>query len=99
MAGPYLIGNVIRLRGVWTDPNNSNVPIDPTTVTFRYADPTGNVTAFTYPTNVVKEAVGIYHLDVSANISGLWWYDAVSTGTAQARMENNFLILASKVQP
>lgn len=97
MAGPYLTGNVIRLKANWTDPNANNIAIDPTTVTFRYADPLGAVTSFTYPTTVVKEAVGIYHLDVSVTTPGTWWYDALSTGTGQARAEGNFVVLASKV--
>lgn len=97
MAGPYLVGNVIRMKANWTDPNNNNLPVDPTVVSFRYADPTGAVTTNTYPTLVVKEAVGIYHLDVICNTVGTWWYDAISTGTAQARAEGNFVILPSKV--
>ena len=97
MAGPYLTGNVIRLKANWTDPNNNNAIIDPTTVTFRYADPTGVVTTATYPIGVIKEGVGIYHLDVAVNIAGTWWYDAISTGIAQARAEASFVVLAPKV--
>jgi hypothetical protein len=99
MAGPYIVGNVVRMKANWTDPNSNppNAPIDPTTITFRYADPTGVVTSFVFPASVVKEAVGAYHLDVVCNIAGDWWYDAFSTGVAQARAESKFTVLASRV--
>jgi len=99
MAGPYLVGNPIRLRAVWTDPNNANAPIDPTTVTVKYADPTGTITTVIYPSApIVKESTGIYHIDVLVTVSGKWTYDWIGSGAvAPSRAEKEFVVLQSEI--
>lgn len=93
----YKVGNVVRLKGVWTDPNAADAPIDPAVVIIKYTDPLGATTSVTYPSTIIKESVGIYHLDVSINVAGLWWYDTISTGVGAARAENSFLVEATHV--
>ena|SRR5438105_2425749 len=97
MAGPYLVGNVIRLTAIWVDPNNANAPIDPNTITFKYVDPTGLSTTAIYPAGVIRDGVGVYHLDIPVNVAGTWWYDSIATGAGVSRAENSFVVLASKI--
>jgi hypothetical protein len=100
MGGPYLNGNVVRLKGTWTDPNSTppNNPIDPSVITLKYQDPTGATTTVTYPAApIIKESTGVYHADIAVAVAGKWTYDWLSTGIAQARTETNFQVTQSQI--
>lgn len=83
MANVYDKGDLIRITGTFKDA--SLVAYDPTVVKCQVQTPAGVETTYTYPTDaaVVKDSTGNYHLDVSANASGTWWYRWYATGTGQ----------------
>lgn len=97
----YLVGNVARLHALWSDPFNNDQPVDPSTASFEYTDPTGVVTTIgPYPAGgIIREAAGLYHKDITVNLPGDWYYDGVSTGTASARAEGKLTGIISKVLP
>jgi hypothetical protein len=88
----YDKGDSVRCRGSFK--NSSNAAIDPTTVSFKYKDPSGNVATLVYGTDValVKDSTGNYHVDVDADESGTWYYRFESTGTGQAADEESFIV-------
>lgn len=93
------IGNLVRLRGTYTDINGDLQ--DPTNVTIETEEPD---TAYTLKTfgpdlEVIKESLGIFHLDFSPTQEGRHGYRWASTGTGQAAKEGTFLIQKQLVKP
>ena len=88
----YIIGNLIRVTAAFTDPDNADAPIDPTAVNFTFKDPTGNSTTYLFgiDSQLVKDSVGNYHVDIDINQSGTWHYKFFSTGTGQAAERGQF---------
>lgn len=95
MSTIYDKGDAVRCSATFK--NSSNVVVDPTTVTFKYKDPSGNITPLVYGTDVavVKDSTGNYHVDVNADKSGTWFYRFESTGTGQAAEEGTFEVAES----
>jgi len=92
----YDVGDLIRCSVVFA--TIAGVDTDPTTVIFRYQDPSGNITVWTFGVDVevVQDAVGRYHADVSIDEEGSWFYRWEGTGVLQGAGESTFLIRDSK---
>lgn len=94
----YMIGQLVRSSNEFrTVPGGAL--IDPTAVFFRARKQNGTVIAYTYPTDVqlVRDGVGLYHVDLSTDNPGIWkvrWY---STGTGQAAGEDRWVVAPSEV--
>jgi hypothetical protein len=85
MAATYDIGDVVRLTGTFTV---SSTNTDPTTITLKVKDPSGNTATYTYAlAQVTKSAVGIYYYDLAIDEAGIWRYEWTGTGTCQAVAE------------
>lgn len=78
MAGPYDIGDTVRLTGTFTD--SAGAVADPTTVTVTVTNPAGVVTN----PAATKDSVGVYHVDVAPTVSGTWRYAFSGTGALVA---------------
>ena len=80
----YDDGDRVRMTATFTDIDSVNV--DPSTVTFQIRDPAGTVVSYTYGTDaeVVKDAVGVYHVVYDLDTPGEWVYRFSSTGTGKA---------------
>lgn len=91
----YVVGNVVRCSNTFTD--IAGTEIDPTTVAFKVQNPAGTITTYTYPTDpqLVKDSVGNYHVDISADSEGTWYYRFYSTGTGKAAFEGKFAVINS----
>lgn len=87
----YDVGDEVRCTGTFTDSGGSVQ--DPTAVFFKYEDPSGAVTTKQYVTDpeVVRDSVGVYHLDIDVDEAGMWWWRWYSTGSGQAADEDQFL--------
>ena len=74
--------------------NSAGTLIDPTTVAFHYKLENGTSASYLYGTDaeLVKDAVGIYHANLSAGSPGTWYFRFVSTGTGQAAEESSYYI-------
>lgn len=90
----YDKGDVVRATGSFT---GGGAAIDPDSVSFRVKAPDGTVTVYVYLTDaeLVKEATGVYHVDVDANANGEWFYRWESSGLGQAAAEGRFIVKAS----
>lgn len=89
-------GTTLRLTVSFTDEDGDAV--DPATVTFSTATPSGRVTSYVYGTDaeVGKSAVGSYYADIVPDQSGRWQFRWLTTGTGTAlATEGDFVVQAS----
>ena len=86
----YDIGDQIQVQVNFTDLNNN--PIDPTTVTFKYAIPGGIPTTGT----ATKQSTGVYTGLITTTIAGTYTYRFEGTGAVIAAAESTFLVRTSK---
>lgn len=93
MAGPYDVGDKVRLSAAFTDENE--VATDPTTVTVRYRKPDESTVVKVHVTDaeVVKDSTGNYHIDISVDAAGKWFYRWEGTGTLEAAGDASFVAL------
>ncbi len=91
----YDIGDEVRVSAAFQ--SLANVLTDPTTVTVKVKDPANAITSYVYGTDeeLVKDSTGMYHLDVTPDQSGTWYYRFASTGTVTAAEEKSFLVRES----
>ncbi len=92
----YDKGDLVQLTAAFTD--KAGAAFDPSTVTFKLKDPTGEVTTYVYGTDaeLVKDETGKYHVDVAADLSGDYHYRFQGSGLiGKSAAENTFRIRAS----
>ena len=70
----------------------SGVLTDPTALTVRYRNPSGSVVTLVYGVDaaLVKDSTGLFRVDITASVPGMWEWDSVSTGTAAGASEGRF---------
>jgi hypothetical protein len=96
MARPnnYDEGDLVRLTAAFTV---ASVATDPTTVTLKVKDPSGNVTTYTYAlAEVTKDSTGNYHKDITIDEPGVWYYRWIGTGTVVAADEARLDVASSE---
>jgi hypothetical protein len=78
------IGDVVRCSGAFTD--SDGAAQDPGGVTFEFQDPSENEVIYTYGTDaeLVKDSTGNYHVDLTIDEAGYWYYrfNGVTTGVS-----------------
>ncbi len=87
----YDKGDSVHITAVFEDENN--VAVDPTLVTLKVMDPSGNIDSYTLAlANLTKDSTGNYSADVDADEVGEWRYEWVSTGDAQGVEPGQFVV-------
>ena len=88
-SNAYDIGDLVRCVGTFA---TAGANVNPAAVTCKIKSPTGTVTTLIYGTDaaLVRDATGVYHVDVSVTEAGEYTYRFSSTGTGQAAAEQNF---------
>lgn len=81
----YNQNTLVRCSVTFTDASNG-VAADPTAVTVAVTDPNGASTA----PAAVKDGVGLYHVDVTPTVQGIWTYGFTGTGAVVAYGEGQF---------
>lgn len=95
MASTYDIGDVVRVSNTFTQ--NAAV-IDPGTVSLKVVAPDASFITYTYAgAAIVKDSVGVYHVDVAITLAGTYRYRWVSTGTGAGAEESWFQVREQKV--
>lgn len=88
----YDIGDVIRVRGTFT--NSAGVGVDPSSLSLQYrrilADPL-SYTTVDY-TLVTRVAAGYFYYDLTPTEEGEWGYRWTGTGNNAAAAESRFKI-------
>lgn len=95
MANTYDVGDLVRVTGTFTV---GSVATDPTTVTLKVKDPSGNLDTYTYAlSQVTKSSTGIYYKDLSIDEAGVWRYRFVGTGACVGEEEKWFEVREKRV--
>lgn len=96
MAGTYDVGDSVRCTAKFRDENNQLA--DPSVVIFRYRNPAGNITSYTFGVDVQlqRHSIGVYYIDVDIDSAGSWFYRFEATGTVKAASESKFTVRVSK---
>lgn len=91
MPNEYDIGDVVRLKGVFSSTNST--ALTPTEVTFWVEAPSSTVLALnTGSGSVINPTSGTYYLDVVVTTTGVWKYRIFSTGTGQTAEDDLFRV-------
>lgn len=87
----YKKGQKVRISVAFTV---SEVATDPTTVTAKIKDPSGNISSYVYGVagELVKDSTGNYHVDVTTDENAEWHYRFEGTGTCVAVEEGSFRV-------
>ena len=92
----YYIGDLVRVSAVFK--NTSDVETDPTTITMKFKDPASVITTYVHSTDseLVKDSTGNYHVDLTLDQDGHWYYQFIGTGTVVAGEEARFEVEVSQ---
>jgi hypothetical protein len=97
---PYSIADTVTLSTKFTVVEGGAF-IDPPTVVLYVIDPTGTITQYSYPSQIIKDGVGLYHFDIVPMISGNWWYKWQGAGSGINTTDDDamFIVNASQMIP
>ena len=95
MPATYYEGELVRVRAIFK--TQAGVLIDPNIVNLSHRDPFPTTRILVYLTDVevIRDSEGNYHVDIDANLPGLWTYRWWSTGLGQAAVERTFNVTAA----
>lgn len=97
MAGTYDTNDEVRLSAEFR--NNSGVLADPSSVTFKIKLPDGTITSYVYgvDVSVVKDSVGLFHMDFNvSDDTGIFFYRVEGGGSLRAASESKFTVKVSQ---
>lgn len=96
MANTYDVGDQIRITGAFT--NSTSATVDPTVITYKHKDPSGNTTTLVYATDPqpVRSTKGTYYVDLTLDEAGTWHDRWAGTGAAVAAAEHFWLVRKSE---
>jgi hypothetical protein len=99
MANVYTLGELVRLTATFTDPFNSDLTIDPEEVSALLRKPSGVEATYLYGTDPALKRLsrGVYYLEVSANQTGTWYYQFLSSGEGQAADDDSFTVSETQI--
>jgi hypothetical protein len=94
-SNEYYPGQEVRISASFS--NLANVATDPSSVTIKVKSPSESVETFVYGTDseLAKDGTGLYHLNYTPDIHGVWFYRVESTGPATAAKEGTFVVKES----
>lgn len=96
MANTYDSGDQIRVTSIFT--NSTAAAVDPTTITYKYKDPSGNVTTLVYGSDadVVRSTQGTYYIDITLDEAGTWHDRIAGTGGTVGAAEHHWHVRESE---
>ena len=95
MANSYDIHQTVMVTGTFSDDAGL---ADPSTVTLKIQDPSGNETTYTYALGeVTRESIGVYSKAINVDEQGRWYYRwEGATAGITAVLEDWFYVLPSE---
>ena len=84
------VGDMRRITASFTDIDGD--PIDSSGLTISIENPSGDTTAYVYGVDeeVIRDSLGVYHIDTLLDEAGIWRYNVTSTGAVAAVEEGSF---------
>lgn len=94
----YDVGDKATLRALFTNDHTPPEPADPSALTFYIKQPDGTVTEYVYGTDteLVRDAIGSYHVDWPITAHGVYWYLFAGSGDVVAVDEQTFTVRTRK---
>ena len=78
MSNEYYKNQSVRLSATFTV---DDTPTDPTAVVLYVLEPDGTLTDYEYgEAEITKDDTGDYHVDIDADVEGVWRYGFVGSG-------------------
>lgn len=94
----YMAGDKVRVTATFTDNASPANLIDPGGLTLKYRVAGGAAVTKTYPADVVRDSLGVYHYDIdTTGAPGTYAYEFIATGTGQVAGADSFVVLALPV--
>ena len=90
----YDPGDQVRLTVSFL--STGSTAVNPTTVSFVYRDPAGNLTTMA-SSDITNDVVGTYYGDLVVSTPGVWYYRITSTGNLVSAGEDWFRVRHSQV--
>lgn len=91
MPVKYDYGDLVVLAARFM--NLDGVLTDPTTVTVKTLSPLNTTTSYVYGSSaIVKDAVGVYRLNVRPTTEGMWSWRIEGTGAVEEAFEGKFYV-------
>ena len=84
-----------RIRGTFTITDFAGDPIDPTTIKFfllRADSLVAEELTYGVDADLVKDSVGVYHVDIDTDAEGAWKYRWTGTGNVATAKEGMFYV-------
>jgi len=80
-------GNKRKLTAAFSDPDDSDAPVPPTSVYLDIRDPDGEVTTYQYDVDdiILSPSIGSYTASISFDTPGNWFYRWYSTNPAASK--------------
>jgi len=89
----YDKGDLVCLTATFT---LASVLTDPTTVTLKVKDPSGNVDTYTLALSQVNNSsTGVYFKNISLDEAGYWYYQWAGTGAVES-VEEDYLVVRTR---
>lgn len=91
MAQHFDKGDKVRVQTTFSDIDGNAT--DPGAIYFKFTDPSGNATTYTYGADaeLVKSTTGVYYVDVDCDEAGVFRWRFYSTGAGQAADQGVFV--------
>lgn len=91
----FFQGSAARVTATFE--NGAHVVTDPATITAKIKNPAGVTTTYVYGTDaaLARDSVGIYHVDIDLNSSGIWYYRFEGTGSVKAASQGELVCIAA----
>lgn len=92
----YDEGDVIRITGTVADDNES--PADPGDISLTVQHPDGTESVYRWPTpgagegTIVREALGVFHVDLAVDSGGIWRYRWATTAGITGADEDYWIV-------
>src|SRR5665213_1478546 len=85
LQSDFLLGTAVTWHATFTDRIQRDLYVDPDVVNFIYSSPPqAPATTVTYPTSIVRDAVGQYRLDLPFSVTGRWILTVAAQGNPGA---------------
>lgn len=92
MSNTYPAGSSVKCRALFYSDVAKTTLADPTSVIFRYRDPSGNITTHTYGVDgaLIKSTTGDYYENIDTDEHGAWAYEFEGTGSVNVVLPGKF---------
>lgn len=90
----YYVGDSITANGSF---DAEGVATDPTTVTLKVLDPSGEEFVYVYPDTINRAAAGRFYVNFAVDTDGVWTWKWIATGDAPGVQEGRWYVRPTRI--